>query len=262
MATQQIEFVAAGGLTLTAALYAAGTDTAAYTASAVVEQVNRTGVYRATFSSVAAGTYQVIAKSGVMTVASWWGFAQDVAQTFTFGELAGSITTNASQEITSVKAKTDQLVFSVPNKVDATAVGTGGGSQQIVISPAAILQNEHYKTTPYNPNPLNVPWKAQKTFSISVYTLSETGEKVPVDMEGKTLRIVFETASGSDLAVLENAAITKTANTFTFTNPAAAATPPNSARKMTGKWSCRETATDFAWGYGTWEVIDVAFKDS
>lgn len=99
MATQQIEFVAAGGLTLTAALYAAGNDTAAYTASAVVEQTNRTGVYRATFSSVAAGTYQLIAKSGSMTVASWWGFAQDVAQTFTFGELAGSIASNSVLEI-------------------------------------------------------------------------------------------------------------------------------------------------------------------
>lgn len=135
-------------------------------------------------------------------------------------------------------------------------------SQQIVISPAAILHNEHFKTTPYNPNPLNVPWKAQKTFSISVYTLSESGEKVPVDMTGKTLRIVFENANGTDLAVLENAAITKTNNTFTFTNPTAAATPANSARKLTGKWSCRETSTDFAWAYGAWEVIDVAFKDA
>lgn len=183
MATQQIEFVAAGGLTLTAALYAAGNDTAAYTASAVVEQVNRTSVYRATFSGVAAGHYQLIVKSGAMTVASWWGFAQDVAQTFTFGELAGSLgptsilsaafsagaidaaaiatdalgslelSAGAASEIASavrtelttelgrvdaIKAKTDQLAFSVPNQVDANALtgGGGGGGNPLVGSGA------------------------------------------------------------------------------------------------------------------------------
>ena len=290
MATQQIEFFAPSGLTLTVALYAAGSDIVAYTASAVVEQVNRKGVYRATFSGVAAGTYQLLALSGSIAVASYWGFAQDTATTFVFGEIAGNMTASASAELTAVKSKTDQLAFTVANQVDANALTGGGGLTQadvrtavglaspnldaqlsaiaassapeIVISPAAVLHNEHFKTTPYNPNPLNVPWKAQKTFSISVYTLSESGEKVPVEMTGKTLRIVFENASGGDLAVLENASITKTANTFTFTNPAAAATPANSARKLTGKWSCRETSTDFAWAYGAWEVIDVAFKDA
>jgi hypothetical protein len=85
MATQQIEFEAPSGLTLTCTLHVAGSDTIAYTASAVTEQTNRKGIYRATFSSVLANTYQLIARSGSTGVAAWWGYAQDAAATFSFG---------------------------------------------------------------------------------------------------------------------------------------------------------------------------------
>jgi hypothetical protein len=95
MATQQIEFSAATGLTLTATLHAAGSDAIAYTASAVVEQTNRKGVYRATFAGIAAGTYQLVAFSGSTPVAVWWGFAQDTASTFVFGEISGSLIANS-----------------------------------------------------------------------------------------------------------------------------------------------------------------------
>lgn len=99
MATQQIEFEAPSGMTLTAKLYASGSDTVAYTASAVTEQTNRKGVYRATFASVASGFYQLVALSGTTAVAVWWGYAQDSASTFQFGGSVNNATTYAAGQV-------------------------------------------------------------------------------------------------------------------------------------------------------------------
>lgn len=104
MPTQQIEFEAPSGMTLTAKLYTSGSDTVAYTASAVTEQTNRKGVYQATFSNVAANTYQLIATVGTNAVAVWWGYAQNSNATYQFGsnlsgvwdELMSSHTINGS----------------------------------------------------------------------------------------------------------------------------------------------------------------------
>lgn len=91
MATPSVEFQAPGGLTLTAKLFTAGSDTVAYTASAVTEQTNRKGIYRATFSSVSANTYELIAFQDADPVAIWWGFADDTSEVYQFGERVGVI---------------------------------------------------------------------------------------------------------------------------------------------------------------------------
>ena len=73
MATQTVEFLAVYGQTLTAKLYAVGSDTLVQTASAVAEQTNRIGVYRATFTDAAAGEYELhVATSGGIPVARWY----------------------------------------------------------------------------------------------------------------------------------------------------------------------------------------------
>ena len=73
MATQTVEFLAVYGQTLTAKLYAVGSDTLVQTASAVTEQTNRVGVYRATFTDATAGEYELhVATSGGVPVARWY----------------------------------------------------------------------------------------------------------------------------------------------------------------------------------------------
>lgn len=73
MATQTVEFLAVYGQTLTAKLYAVGSDMLVQTASVVTEQTNRVGVYRATFTDVAAGEYELhVATSGGLPVARWY----------------------------------------------------------------------------------------------------------------------------------------------------------------------------------------------
>ena len=73
MATQTVEFSAPPGQTITARLFAAGSDTVVQTASAVTGATNRAGVYSATFADVAAGLYRLIAtNAGGTPLAQWW----------------------------------------------------------------------------------------------------------------------------------------------------------------------------------------------
>ena len=73
MATQSVEFGAPSGQTVTARLFSAGSDTVVQTASAVTEATNRDGVYTATFTDAAAGSYRLIAtNSGGTLLAQWW----------------------------------------------------------------------------------------------------------------------------------------------------------------------------------------------
>jgi hypothetical protein len=73
MATQTIEFAAPSGQTITAKLFAAGSDTVAATASSVTERSNATGVYTATVTSTLAGVYRLVATNAAGTLlAQWW----------------------------------------------------------------------------------------------------------------------------------------------------------------------------------------------
>ena len=72
MATQTVEFRAAPGLTLTAKLFTAGSDTVVQTASAVTEATNRKGTYAATFTDPGAAEFELIAFSGTTPVCRWF----------------------------------------------------------------------------------------------------------------------------------------------------------------------------------------------
>jgi hypothetical protein len=72
MTTQTVEFRAAAGLTITARLFSAGSDTEVASVSAT-EATNRKGTYLAAYTDVAAGEYQLIAFDATpIPVASWW----------------------------------------------------------------------------------------------------------------------------------------------------------------------------------------------
>jgi hypothetical protein len=72
MATQTVEFRAAPGLTLTARLFTAGSDTIVQTASTVTEATNRKGTYAATFTDPGAAEFELIALSGTTPVCRWF----------------------------------------------------------------------------------------------------------------------------------------------------------------------------------------------
>jgi hypothetical protein len=71
MATQTVEFRAASGLTVTAKLFAAGSDTEVASVSAT-EATNRKGTYTAAYTDVAEGEYILIGIADSLPVCSWW----------------------------------------------------------------------------------------------------------------------------------------------------------------------------------------------
>jgi hypothetical protein len=73
-----------------------------------------------------------------------------------------------------------------------------------------------------------------------------------VNVSAMTLRVVIEDATGTDIEVVENANITKTATTYSF------ATSTANANVLTkGRWSCRKTDTGEVISAGPY-IVDYA----
>jgi hypothetical protein len=109
MATQTVEFRAAPGLTLTAKLFTAGSDTVVQTASAVTEATNRKGTYAATFTDPGAAEFELIALSGTTPVARWFCTLTLSTATFQAYEVRTAAVVGAVGSVTArVTANTDQ----------------------------------------------------------------------------------------------------------------------------------------------------------
>lgn len=100
MATPIVEFAAPSGMTLTATLHAIGSDTVLKTASSVVEQTNRKGVYRASFNGtgLAYARCQIVAKAGTSGVAVWYGYIADSNNTYVFSEFPTAFSDDATSQ--------------------------------------------------------------------------------------------------------------------------------------------------------------------
>ena len=109
MGTQTVEFRAAPGLTLTAKLFTAGSDTVVQTASAVTEASNRKGTYAATFTDPGAAEFELIALSGTTPVARWFCTLTLTTATFQAYEVRTAAVVGAVASVTArVTANVDQ----------------------------------------------------------------------------------------------------------------------------------------------------------
>jgi hypothetical protein len=103
MSTQTVEFRAATGLTITAKLFAAGSDTEVASVAAT-EATNRKGTYSAAFTSIAAGEYQLIAfDPQPIPVASWW--VTLTLTTATFGTYSKSDTRDINTRALDIQSR-------------------------------------------------------------------------------------------------------------------------------------------------------------
>lgn len=109
MATQTIEFRAATGLTITAKLFSAGSDTEVASVSAT-EATNRKGTYSAAYTDVAAGEYVLIALSSGTPVASWWVTLTLTTATFQVYERSNLESLDLSVTVTPLAAGDTQRV--------------------------------------------------------------------------------------------------------------------------------------------------------
>jgi len=91
MATQTVEFGAPAGQTVTARLFAAGSDTVVATAAATA-RTNATGVYTAAFTNLTPGLYRLIGTNAVGTLlCQWWTLTESATATYPAYEVPPSV---------------------------------------------------------------------------------------------------------------------------------------------------------------------------
>lgn len=90
MATQTVEFSAAPSQTITAKLFAVGSDTVVQSVTAT-ESTNRKGLYSAAYTNAPAALYKIIAFVGATPVATWWVDLTLTTATFQAYEVPESI---------------------------------------------------------------------------------------------------------------------------------------------------------------------------
>ena len=90
MATQTVEFRSPPSQTVTAKLFAVGSDTQVASVSAT-EATNRKGTYLAAFTDEAAGEYELIAFVGAVPVARWFVTLTLTTATFQARDKVGAV---------------------------------------------------------------------------------------------------------------------------------------------------------------------------
>jgi len=103
MATQTVEFRSPPSQTVTAKLFAIGSDTEVASVSST-EATNRKGTYSAAYTDVAAGEYELIALVGAVPVARWF-----VTLTLTTATFQARDKVNAELDSTSLSAIRDGI---------------------------------------------------------------------------------------------------------------------------------------------------------
>ena len=126
MATQTVEFRAAPGLTLTAKLFTAGSDTVVQTASAVTEATNRKGTYAATFTDPGAAEFELIAFSGSTPVCRWFCTLTLTTATFQAYEVRTAAVVGSVGSVTGAVGSVTGSVGSINGVTFPTNFGTLG----------------------------------------------------------------------------------------------------------------------------------------
>ena len=120
MATQTVEFRSPPSQTVTAKLFAIGSDTQVASVTAT-EATNRKGTYSAAYTDVAAGEYELIALVGAVPVARWFVTLTLTTATFQARDKVGAVELDSAD-----KAALVDLIWDEATSGHTTA-GTYGG---------------------------------------------------------------------------------------------------------------------------------------
>lgn len=130
MATQTVEFQAVTGQSVTAKLFAVGSDTQVASVSAT-EATNRKGTYSAAYTDVAAGTYDLIAFVSTTPVARWQVVLTLTTATFQAYEPIYTADISAIKAVTDkvdTMVEVDGLIYRyTTNALEQAPAGGGGG---------------------------------------------------------------------------------------------------------------------------------------
>jgi hypothetical protein len=198
MATQTIEFIAASGLTLSASLFAIGSDTIVQSASLVSESTNRKSVYNAVFTDVPAGTYQLIAFSGANSVALW--------------EVDLTLTTATFRAYDPLNPKSIRSALGMnTNNLDSQLTTI---NNNVVASSSPILYPVFTKS-PDRKVDNNLTALYNEIIDIDLILTNELEE--PIDITSKTLKVVVEDSLGEDVVIIPDSGLIKSTGNVTFT---------------------------------------------
>ena len=246
MATQTVEFLAVYGQTLTAKLYAVGSDNLVQTASAVTEQTNRVGVYRATFTDAAAGEYELhVATSGgvPVPVARWYVTLTLTTATFqtydttvrgvTTSVIVGSNNDKTGYSLATAPPTSAAIADAVWDEIMSTHTVNGSYGSHVVRSAnqnqntVAITGSQHVaadvhelQTSVITADKFAANWLTAAGTAADYITELQTAigtaanQATILDRQGYTLAVLAGTISDAQTAA-ETYAITLGANTFT-----------------------------------------------
>jgi hypothetical protein len=221
MATQTIEFRAPTAQTVTAKLFAIGSDTQVASVSAT-EATNRKGTYAAAFTDVAAATYDLIAFVSSTPVARWF-----VKLTLTTATFQATDTATVESAISALQGADGDTLETLSDQID----GIDGNTVVTVLPATGIVANRSAGVT-------LLPVVGE-TISQAI-TVYQSDGTTAVNLSGKTLRVVFETMSGVDVAIVQAADITiggTGSNVVTFAYPSAV-----TASERTLRFALRDAA--------------------
>jgi hypothetical protein len=198
MATQTIEFIAAGGLTLSAVLFAINTDAVVQSASSVLEATNRKSVYNAIFTDVPSGTYQLIAFSGVNSVALW--------------EVDLTLTTATFRAYDPVNPKAIRIAIGLnTNNLDSQLQTI---NNNVTASSSPILYPIFTKS-PDRKVDNNLTVLYNEIIDVDLILTNESDE--PIDITSKALKIVIEDSLGDDIVAIPDSGLIKSTGNVVFT---------------------------------------------
>ena len=244
MATQTVEFRAATGLTITAKLFSAGSDTEVASVSAT-EATNRKGTYLAAYTDVAAGEYQLIAfDSQPIPVAEWWtkltlntdtfgvyekADTRDIAAgtldiqsrlpaTLDSGNMRSSVQSMAADTLTASALAADAVA-----EIAAAVGGSGGSGARTVTITVTLNSNAVEGAT------------VRLTKSAETYTgTTNASGVVTFNVDDGTWTVAI-TAAGASFAGASLVVDGNETQTYTLT---ATSITPSSSGLVTGYWVC------------------------
>lgn len=215
------------------------TDATVYTASATSELNTGGAKYAAVFANVAAGYYTLKLKSGGEVVAVrdvyFAGTNNETVQTGVRAELDSAV----AAQITAIETFATRITTGIVQDgavwqftANMLELGPGGGSSTVTVLPATgIVANRSAGIT--------LTPVVGETISQAI-TVYQSDGTTAVDLSGRSLKVIFETMNGTDVAVVNTADITISGtddNVVTFAYPSAV-----TASERTLRFAIRDAA--------------------
>jgi hypothetical protein len=205
-----------------------------------------------TAAPIAGDTVLIDATSHVHAIAEMQAGLATTTQLTTVETKIDTIDDFVDTEISAIKAKTDQLSFTVANQVDANALTGGGGGGSIVVTPVVAQ-------TPVRAVATTITTYKGDRSAITVGVFSGTS---PVNLSTLgALEVCIQTKAGTDLQLIAAANITISgtdSNYFSFS-------PNSTAVGTVGRfmWSLRvaSSSSKRVITYGAFVVEDAALAD-